>query len=41
MFVGDVRIATTGSGSSWKLSGASQLVSAVTKRSKKCQWSSA
>ena len=37
MLVGDVRRATTGAGSSWKLSGASQLVSAVTKRSKKRQ----
>ena len=34
MFVGDVRDAMTGSGVSWKLSGASQCVSAVTKRSK-------
>ena len=36
MLVGEVRIATTGSGSDWKLSGASQCVSAVTNRSKKC-----
>ena len=41
MLVGEVRIATTGSGSSWKLSGASQWVSAVTNRSKKRQCSSA
>ena len=34
MLVGDVRSATTGSGVSWKLSGASHDVSAVTKRSK-------
>jgi methyl-accepting chemotaxis protein len=39
--VGDVRGATTGSGSSWKLSGASQLVSAPTNRSKNRQCSSA
>jgi hypothetical protein len=37
MFVGDVRIATTGDGESWKLSGASQWVSSPTKRSKKAQ----
>ena len=41
MSVGDVRIATTGAGSSWKLSGASHAVSGPTKRSKKRQWSSA
>ena len=41
MLVGDVRIATTGSGVSWKLSGASHLVSSVTKRSKNRQCSSA
>jgi hypothetical protein len=34
MLVGEVRIATTGTGVSWKLSGASQCVSAVTKRRK-------
>ncbi len=41
MLVGEVRIATTGSGDSWKLSGASQPVSSVTKRSKKRQCRSA
>src|SRR5215213_18149 len=35
MFVGDVRCATTGAGSSWKLSGGSQLSSAPTNVSKK------
>src|ERR1019366_10821328 len=37
MLVGDVREATTGTGSSWKLSGGSQLSCAVTKVSKKRQ----
>src|ERR1019366_4902786 len=37
MLVGDVREATTGTGSSWKLSGGSQCSSAVTKVSKKRQ----
>jgi hypothetical protein len=41
MLVGDVRIATTGRGTSWKLSGASQLLCSMTKRSKKRQWSRA
>jgi hypothetical protein len=41
MLVGEVRIATTGAGLSWKLSGASQWVRSVTKRSKKLQWSRA
>ena len=39
MFVGDVRSASTGSGSSWKLSGASQCVSSVTNFSKYVQCS--
>src|SRR5262245_5851101 len=34
MLVGEVRRATTGCGSSWKLSGGSRLFSAVTKVSK-------
>ena len=34
MLVGDVRCATTGAGSSWKLSGGSQLSAGVTKVSK-------
>ena len=38
-FVGEVRRATTGSGSSWKLSGASQCVSSVTNFSKNAQCS--
>src|SRR4029077_19092418 len=37
MLVGEVRWATTGRGSSWKLSGGSQLSSAVTNVSKKRQ----
>src|SRR6266536_6093377 len=37
MFVGEVRCATNGTGSSWKLSGGSQLSSAPTKVSKKRQ----
>ncbi len=37
MLVGEVRMATTGAGSSWKLSGASQFVSAVAKWSKYSQ----
>src|SRR5205807_7444904 len=37
MLVGEVRAATVGVGSSWKLSGGSQFSSAVTKVSKKCQ----
>ncbi len=37
MLVGEVRIATTGADPSWTLSGASQWVSAVTKRSKNRQ----
>src|SRR6266487_3853113 len=37
MLVGEVRAATAGVGSSWKLSGGSQFSSAVTKVSKKCQ----
>src|SRR5256886_7910673 len=37
MLVGEVRAATEGAGSSWKLSGGSQFSSAVTKVSKKCQ----
>src|SRR5437762_2788611 len=37
MLVGDVRAATVGAGSSWKLSGGSQFSSAVAKVSKKCQ----
>ena len=41
MLVGEVRMATTGSGSAWKLSGASQWVAAPTNRSKKRQCSSA
>ncbi len=39
MLVGDVRSATIGSGSSWKLSGASQCVSSVTNFSKYIQCS--
>ena len=39
MLVGDVRSARTGSGSSWKLSGASQCVSSVTNFSKYIQCS--
>src|SRR5690349_10662617 len=35
MLVGDVRCATTGLGSSWKLSGGSMLSAGVTKVSKK------
>ena len=37
MFVGEVREAMTGTGSSWKLSGGSQFSWAVTKVSKKRQ----
>ena len=37
MLVGEVREATTGTGSSWKLSGGSQCSWAVTKVSKKRQ----
>src|SRR5262245_45483693 len=37
MFVGEVRWATTGIGSSWKLSGGSQLSSGPTKVSKNLQ----
>ena len=37
MLVGDVRCATTGRGSSWKLSGGSELSSCVTNVSKKRQ----
>ena len=36
MLVGDVRWATTGAGSSWKLSGGSSCSCAVTNVSKKC-----
>src|SRR5689334_12228882 len=37
MLVGDVREATSGEGSSWKLSGGSQFSLSLTKVSKKCQ----
>ena len=37
MFVGDVRVATTGCGVSWKLSGTSQCVLSLAKCSKKVQ----
>ena len=36
MFVGEVREAIVGAGTSWKLSGGSQFSCAVTKVSKKC-----